>query len=82
LSGQKWAVKNVDSKELIADATKRFQAGDFSAIPDLIKGATFGEQGLGDSRPAGLWNEKLGLKQEDLEQTVKDVLEGRLAGSK
>ena len=37
---------------------------------------------MGDSRPAGLWNEKLGLKQEDLEQTVKDVLEGRLAGSK
>lgn len=82
VSGQKWAVKDVDSKELTADATKRFQAGDFSAIPDLIKGAAFGEHGLGDSRPAGLWNEKLGLKQEDLEQTVKDVLEGRLAGSK
>ena len=48
----------------------------------MIKGAALGEQGLGDSRPAGLWNEKLGLKQEDLEQTVKDVLERGLAGSK
>ncbi|OCL12347.1 isoflavone reductase family protein-like protein CipA [Glonium stellatum] len=77
ISGQKWTVKNVNSKELIADATKRFQAGDFSAIPDLIRGVAFGEQGLGDSRPLGLWNERLGLKQEDFEQSIKGALEGK-----
>jgi len=81
VSGEKWTAKNVDSKELIQDATKRFQAGDFGAISDLIRGAAFGEQGLGDSRPAGLWNERLGLQQEDLEETVKTVLEGRLVGA-
>jgi hypothetical protein len=47
----------------------------------LIKAAAFGKDGLGDSRPAGLWNDKLGLEKDDFEASVKAALvDGKLYG--
>ncbi|ORX96688.1 isoflavone reductase family protein-like protein CipA [Clohesyomyces aquaticus] len=80
VSAQKWTVEHVTSKELIQTGGEKLQKNDFSGIADLIKGAAFGGDSLGDSRPAGLWNEKLGLKEESLEETVKAVLGGKLVG--
>ncbi|OCK82932.1 isoflavone reductase [Lepidopterella palustris CBS 459.81] len=82
VDGEKWTVKNVESKQLIEDGNRRLKEGDFTAITDLIRAAAFGEQGLGDNRPSGLWNEKLGLEREELEETVRSVLGGKLVGGK
>jgi hypothetical protein len=74
VDGQKWIVKHLISEEVIANGRRRLAAGDFAGIMDLTRGAAFGKQGLGDNRPYGLWNDKLGLPKEDIEQAIRDVL--------
>jgi hypothetical protein len=80
ITGEKWTTKQVQSGDLIDSGRGKLQKGDFSGIADLIKGVAFGP--LGDLRAAdgGLWNERLGLKNESLEETLKAVLAGKLAG--
>ncbi|KAH7252815.1 isoflavone reductase family protein [Fusarium tricinctum] len=75
VNGQKWTVKHITSEELIAQGKKRLAEGDSMGATDLVGGGALGKQALGDSRPWGLWDEKLGLQKEDLEQSVKDVLD-------
>ncbi|CAJ0553077.1 Ff.00g115890.m01.CDS01 [Fusarium sp. VM40] len=75
VDGQKWTVKHITSEELIAQGKKRLAEGDNMGATDLVGGGALGKQALGDSRPWGLWDEKLGLQKEDLEQAVKDVLD-------
>lgn len=75
LSGTKWTVRNIDAKEMIAEERSKLQKGDYSGIPNLILCATFeAEQQLGDYSSAGLWNGKLGLPEESLEETVRMAL--------
>ncbi|KAJ6184420.1 hypothetical protein N7519_005721 [Penicillium mononematosum] len=74
VDGQKWTVKHDTSEKVIAEGKRRLAAGDFAGIIDLTRGGAFGKQALGDSRPYGLWDDKLGLPREDIEQAVKDVL--------
>ncbi|CAG8904100.1 unnamed protein product [Penicillium egyptiacum] len=74
VDGQKWTVKNIVSEEVIAEGRRRLAAGDFAGIIDLTRGGAFGKEALGDSRPYGLWGDKLELPKEDIEQAVKDVL--------
>jgi hypothetical protein len=80
VSGEKYAVTNVTSEELFQRGNDKLQKQDFSGFADLIQGAAFGKEGLGDYSFEGLWNEKLGLEKEDFEETVKAVLSGKLAG--
>ncbi|KAF2190416.1 NAD(P)-binding protein [Zopfia rhizophila CBS 207.26] len=80
LSGQKWTVKNVTSQELITSGNEKLKKQDFSGISDLIRAAAFGKDNLGDSRPEGLWNDKLGLPKESFEESIKTVLNGKLVG--
>jgi len=78
ISGTKYPITSQNSSDVLEDANKRFQAGDHSAIYDQIKVGLFGkEKALGDLRPVGLWNDKLGLEKEDIEETVKRVLAGK-----
>lgn len=73
-TGTKWTVNKVNVKEHIEQGRAKLQSGDHSGIMYLIQGATFGkEQQLGDFASMGLWNEKLGVPKEDLEETVKAV---------
>lgn len=74
LSGEKWTIKNTTTEELLKIGNDKLAKQDFSGVGDLIKAGAFGKEGLGDSRPAGLWNEKLGLQQENLEETIKASL--------
>lgn len=83
VSGQKWTVKNTTTKELIAEGGELIKKNDFvGGVTALIRAAALGGDSLGDNRNAGLWNEKLGLKEESLEDTVKAVLAGKLVGGK
>ena len=53
--------------------------GDFSGLGPLIQAITFGDdEQLGDLKPAGLWNDKLGLKQDSLEDSIKAGFAGKL----
>ncbi|CAO2651073.1 Nn.00g093700.m01.CDS01 [Neocucurbitaria sp. VM-36] len=75
VTGSKWTVTNVDVKEYIKQAQAKLEKGDFSGIPALIVGATYGvENELGDFSSEGLWNEKLGLPKENLEDTIKALV--------
>ena len=82
ITGEKWTVKDITSKGLIDLGNEKLKKQDFSGLPDLIRGAVFGSAGLGDSAPAGLWDDKLGLQKEDFEESVKLGLSGRLVGEK
>jgi len=74
VTGTKWTVNKVNVKEHIEQGRAKLQSGDHSGIMYLIQGATFGkEQQLGDFSSLGLWNEKLGVPKEGLEETVKAV---------
>jgi uncharacterized protein YbjT (DUF2867 family) len=80
ITGQKWTVTNASSKATIEEGRAKLAKGDFSGIGNLIVGATFGpDEQLGDLKPAGLWNEKLGLEEIDFETSVRKALEGKLA---
>ncbi|KAL1792843.1 hypothetical protein ACET3X_009350 [Alternaria dauci] len=74
VTGAKWTVNKVSAKEHIEQGLAKFQSGDFSGIPYLLQGVTFAkEHQLGDLSPSGLWNEKLGVPKEGLEETIKAV---------
>lgn len=78
ITGEKWTVDKVSSNDLKAKGNELLQKGDFSGLGPLIQAATFGEEQLGDLKPAGLWNEKLGLTQDDLEDSLKAAFSGKL----
>lgn len=75
ISGAKWTVNHVSTKDHIEEGRAKLQKGDFSGIGNLIVGATFGaEEQLGDFSSEGLWNDKLGLPKESFEETIRAAL--------
>lgn len=77
LTGEKWTVKNVSTKELGDEGQAKLEKGDFSAIPQLIQYGIFNaEENAGDNSKFGLWNEKIGLEKESFEDTIKTALLG------
>jgi hypothetical protein len=74
VTGVKWTVKEVSTKDLIEAGQAKIKKGDYSGINQLILGATFAKEQIGDFSSEGLWNDKLGLPKESLEETVKAVL--------
>jgi hypothetical protein len=79
ITGAKWTVKHVVSKEHLANGRAKVEKGDYTGILDLLQVATFGEEQIGLFDPAKLWNEKLGLPKDDLEKSIRAALEGKLA---
>ncbi|KAF2017190.1 NAD(P)-binding protein [Aaosphaeria arxii CBS 175.79] len=79
LTGEKWTVKHITSKELFAIGHKKLSQGDKKAgTSALIKAAEFSSENLGDHASEGLWNEKLGLKKESFEEAIKAGLAGQV----
>ncbi|PKX97949.1 uncharacterized protein P174DRAFT_426301 [Aspergillus novofumigatus IBT 16806] len=76
VDGQKWTIKHITPEEVIASGKRKLAAGDFAGIMDLVRGGACGKQGLGDSRPYGLWNNQLGLPKEDIEKAIRYVFYG------
>lgn len=75
VDGKKWNVVHVKSEDLLANGKRRVQSGDFAGIMNLTRGIATGKLGLVDLRSHGLWNEKLGLPEEDLEAALKRIVE-------
>ncbi|KAF2629697.1 NAD(P)-binding protein [Macroventuria anomochaeta] len=78
VTGEKFTVNKVSAKDHIAKGNELLQKGDFHGIGPLIQSITFGDDKLGDLKPSGLWNDKLGLKQESLEDSIKAGFAGKL----
>ena len=78
ITGEKWAVNKTTSKDLITKGNELLQKGDFSGLGPLIQAVTFSDEQLGDLKPSGIWNEKLSLRQESLEDSIKAVFSGKL----
>lgn len=79
ITGEKWTVNKVSAKDHIAKGNELLQKGDFSGLGPLIQAITFGdEEQLGNLKPSGLWNDKLGVKQDSLEDSIKAGFSGKL----
>lgn len=78
ITGEKWTVKNVSAKDHIAAGREKLQKGDFTGLGPLIQAVTFGDEPLGNLKPSGLWNERLGLRQESFEDSIKAGFSGKL----
>ncbi|KAL1599986.1 hypothetical protein SLS59_006059 [Nothophoma quercina] len=78
ITGEKWAVNKTTSKDLITKGNELLQKGDFSGLGPLIQAVTFSDEQLGDLKPSGIWNEKLSLRQESLEDSIKAGFSGKL----
>lgn len=76
-SGEKWTVNHIDAKKHIEEGNQKIAKHDYSGVVNLLQGITYSDElNLGDFSYAGLWNEKLGLPKEDLEEEVKKALVG------
>lgn len=59
--GEEWIVRHVTSEEIIEQGRKRLADGDTMGAIDLVGGEALEREALGDSRPWGIWDEKLGI---------------------
>jgi uncharacterized protein YbjT (DUF2867 family) len=78
ITGEKWTVNKISAKDHIATGNELLKKGDFSGLGPLIQAVTFSDEQLGDLKASGLWNEKLGLKQESFEDSIKAGFSGKL----
>ncbi|KAH7398663.1 hypothetical protein DE146DRAFT_788688 [Phaeosphaeria sp. MPI-PUGE-AT-0046c] len=73
ITDTKWTVNDVPAKDMIEKGHTKIQQEDYSGILDLLISSTFGEDEVGYLDPAKLWNEKLGLPEDDLESSIRAV---------
>ncbi|KAF4467250.1 DNA binding [Fusarium albosuccineum] len=80
LTGQKWKVKNLTSEEVLPEALEDVKKGKNWGLAYQVQAILYGKgsdgHAVGDFRPLGIWNERLGLP----ETTLEDDLRGPLAG--
>ena len=74
IDGTKRTVKHVTSEGLINRGKQRLAEGDEMGAIDFVAGGALGRDALGDSRPWGLWDERLGIHGGDLEQSIREAL--------
>ncbi|CAN9093294.1 unnamed protein product [Alternaria alternata] len=81
IDSQGWTIKRHASQDLVEEGHSRFRNGDYYGVALLVRALATGPVNLGDSRPGGLWNERLGLEREDLEQVVRRVVADKRNGT-
>lgn len=74
IDGNEWIIKHEASKDIIEEGRSKLAKGDYYGVALLVRALALGPVNLGDSRPAGLWNEKLNLERLDLEQVVRRIV--------
>jgi hypothetical protein len=77
VTGEKWTVNHKTTQELVEEGNAKIKTGDYLGIVALIQAVTFGAKDeLGNFESEGLWNEKLGLPKDDLETSIRAVIDG------
>jgi hypothetical protein len=84
LTGQKWQIENVTSKEVMPEALADVKNGLNWGLGRQVQAILFdyGPNGeaIGDFRPLGIWNEKLDLPKTTLEDDLRGPLSGEWRG--
>ncbi|CAI6095274.1 hypothetical protein V2G26_010865 [Clonostachys chloroleuca] len=84
LTGQKWQIENVTSKEVMPKALEDVKKGLNWGLGHQVQAILFdyGPDGeaIGDFRPLGIWNEKLDLPKTTLEDDLRGPLSGEWKG--
>lgn len=84
LTGQEWQVENVTSERVMPEALEDIKKGLNWGLGHQVQAILFSYDsdghGIGDFRPLGIWNEKLGLPKSTLEQDLKGPLTGDWKG--
>lgn len=74
-TGEKFNVTNGTVNELWQDGANQVKEGQGLGVLKMIAGAIYGKGNLANfSKSRGLWNEKLGLPQEDLDVSIQTFL--------
>lgn len=81
VTGRRWTVLEdsiVGLKERIGKENGWFHGGERAIAAELLTACLRGEEGMNlfsrDERVGGLWNERLGLREEGLEEAVREVV--------
>ncbi|KAH7028607.1 hypothetical protein B0J12DRAFT_327470 [Macrophomina phaseolina] len=69
-------VANVDTDARVQEVGAKLAKGDFSSATDLLLAATYGKKQQLGKFPK-YWNDELGLPKEDLDQIVKETVDGK-----
>lgn len=80
LDVEKWEVSNVSSEELITKGNRRLAEGDDMGAIDLVAAGALGREALGDSRPWGMWDERLETQKGNLQRAVEHAFREARAG--
>lgn len=73
VDGQKWTVKHEKSEDILATGRKMVQEGDYGGTMHLVRYLMTNTSALGKSPPEELWDEKLGLEPDNLEQIIREI---------
>ena len=77
-TGEKFTVSHGTVDGLWQGGADQVKEGNVYGVLPMIAGSVYGKGGLGNySVTQGLWNDKLGLPQEDLDEAVKTYLAGK-----
>jgi uncharacterized protein YbjT (DUF2867 family) len=78
ITGEKWSVTHVDVQQHVLEGNEKLKKGDFMGMMNQLQGLSFGKQALGNIEDEGLWNERLGLSQDSMEDSLRAAFEGKL----
>ncbi|KAF2737395.1 NAD(P)-binding protein [Polyplosphaeria fusca] len=76
-TGEKWNVERKESKPVMEESRRQFDAGDFNAVYPLIALSFVGDIEVGHNFPKEqkIWNEQLGLPAESFDGVIKEAIE-------
>jgi uncharacterized protein YbjT (DUF2867 family) len=77
ITGQKWEIEHVDVNKHLAEGNEMIASGNFYGMMNQLQGLCFGDEGLGNLESEGFWNERLGMGQDSMEDSLRAVLEGK-----
>lgn len=84
LTGEKFEVLQLRSEEVLPQAAEDLKRGINMGLALQVQATLFNwdssGESIGDFRPVGIWNDRLGLPKSDPEQDLKGPLTGKWRG--
>jgi hypothetical protein len=82
LTGKKWKTDHVKANDLISEGRDLIAAGNHWGMALVVRAVTCGRtdegEAVGDFRSLSPWDERLGLKLNDLKDDLRATLEGQI----